>query len=376
MLAREKTLIYNRNTMKRKALFLLPLLVLPLFLSYCNKKETVQLTYGTYIGQDINSLNEIDNTELYDRLINSKETLILATYQGQYSEDCLCWNTFQNVIANYVNKYHEQVYVYDAQALDESLNELYTINKFEGDSRPDLYIYQGKKQIAHFYYSKMQDKKIFEDTSAEYMYKKIHEYIDKPSLYYVDDNYLNKNLDKVDDAILLFIRNKCGDCNYVLPNNLIPYIDKCKFTKEIWLFDLQEYYDLQNEDTTSSFPYKVIKTKYQLTEEANQKYGYLEGVVPTIQYYQKGELKDASVFFNDVLDQRDDGTYYVSNSFYTEERLANIQYTHGVKTVVLKGLDVPEEEVIKTKSGGFYWSQEKASIYHTPLFEAFLNYYL
>lgn len=362
--------------MKKKALLLLPLLVSPLLLNSCNKVTTVQLTYGTYIGQDINSLTEIDNADLYNRLANSNETLILATYQGQYSEDCLCWSTFQNVIANYVNKYHEQVYVYNAQTKDETLKDFNDIEKSGGESRPDLYIYQGKKLLMHFYYQKMQDKKIFEDTSAEYMYKRIHEYIEKPSLYYVDDNYLDKNLNKVDDAILLSIRNKCGDCSYVIPNNLIPYINKYKFTKEIWLFDMQFYYDLQNEDTTSSFPYKVIKTKYQLSEEANPKYGYLEGVVPTIQYYQKGELKDAGVFFNDVLDQREDGSYYVSNSFYTEKRLANIKYTSKVKTPVLQGLDVPEEDIIKTKSGGFYWSQEKASLYHTPLFEAFLHYYL
>ena len=64
------------------------------------------LTYGTLIPQTIFSLVELTSDELYNRLIEREETILLAIYQGEFSEDCLCWATFENVIANYMNNSH------------------------------------------------------------------------------------------------------------------------------------------------------------------------------------------------------------------------------------------------------------------------------
>ena len=359
--------------MKKKALFLLPVFVLPLFLSSCDSNKP-SITYGTYINQSLFSLKELDTEELHNRLFNENETLLLAVYQGEYSETCLCWATYQTVLANYMNNYHEQVYVYNAQSSDDSIAKL-KIN-VEEDSRPSLYIFNGTKKVQQFYYPKMQHHKIFEDTTGEYMYEQVHKYVKKPKMYYVNDAFLEENLAKKDEAIIAFIRNKCGDCNYAIPNVIIPYINKNNISKELWLFDLQDYYDLEKKTETSSFPYQTIKAKYQLTEEANFAFGYGTGVVPTIQYYQNGALKDASVYFNDLIALQDDGSFYISESFYSEQRLANIKYASKVESNILKGMIVPETDVIQTKSGDYFWSQEKASQYHTPLLKAFLDTYL
>ena len=366
--------------MKKRSLFYITLLASPILLSSCNSsKEKVKLTYGNYATQTISSLTELDTEDLYNRLLVEEEVLILATYNDSSSEDCLCWSTFQNVIVNFINKYHEQVYVYSTKNADDSLRELKLNNT--DNSKPGLRIYKGKKKVAQFYYSNINDQKIFEDTTAEYMYSKLHDYIEKPSLYYVDKAYLdNKIATKNDDFAVLFMRNGCGDCKYVIPNVIIPYINKNELKKDVLLFDIQSYYDLaKNESATEEekTQYQTLKDTYYLSETASDKFGYEKGVVPTMQYYDKGVLKDASVYFNDSIEQKEDGSFYVSKSYYTEERLPNLSYLKDANVIkVLQGMTIETKYAMQTKSGSYYWLQADAANYHTPLLKAFLDYYL
>ena len=353
--------------MKKKIICLLPLLCVPFMLSSC-RKERVDLTYGTYIESSLQTLKEIDSDELDNRL-NKGETILLAAYQGQYSEECLCWDTFKNVIVNYINTYHEEVLLYNAQEQSESVNK-YKIQKFN-ESTPILYIFKGYKQIASFNESKKENKSIFNEKNAKAMHNRVHQYTNKPTMYYVDDAYLKSNLAYQDESIVLFIRNSCGDCKYLIPNAIIPYINSSKNLKDIWLFDLQPYQDLQKTATDGSTPYDDIKNRYLLSESASPEYGYQQGVVPTMQYYQRGQLKDATVYFNDVVNQNTEGKYYISDSFYSEQRLSYTKYNSDV----LKGMELSDDDVALTSSGNPYWIQEKAAMYHTPLLQSFLDKY-
>ena len=138
---------------------------------------------------------------------------------------------------------------------------------------------------------------------------------------------------------------------------------------------MQPYYDQQNEATSSSMVYDQMKKSYKLTAEASPEFGFANGVVPTFHYYEKGVLKDASVYFNDEIAQKEDGSYYISDSFYSEERLTSIKYANNVEHNVLMCMNLPNEDVLSYE-GNFYWSQEKAAAYHTPLLKAFLDLYL
>ena len=357
--------------MKKKLALLLVSPLLFTSLTACQVEKSV-LTYGTYLETNINQLEKISNFDLYWRAETFKETFILATYQSEYSEDCLCWSTFQNVITNYINTYHEKVYLFDTSNEDIALKN-YQIDGYK-DSTPALYIFKGKKQLAKFTYKKDGDKAIFNDTTAEAMYTRVHKVINKPVIYEVDDAFLDKSLKEKDQSVTLFVRAGCSDCLYALPNVLIPYINKHNINKEIWYFDLQNYYDLAKKEDASEeekAQYPAIKNKYELSENSNQTYGYLEGVVPTIQYREKGVLKDAAVCFNDVVSEKEDGSFYISNSFYTEERIPNLKYYNGkpLKDMVIQG-------GLKTPTGYCYWNQDDAIKVHQPIFEAFLNYYL
>ena len=359
--------------MKNKFLFV-PLVSLAFgVLTGCTTKKVI-LTFGTYIEQSLDILKPLDTSELFSKA-NSEETYILATYQGKYSEECLCWSTFQNVIVNYMNKYHEKVYLYNTENYGDLQIDL-KIQEYS-DSTPALYIFQGKEQLANFSYKKSNDKIIFSDLKAEAMYTRIHKVVEKPRLYEVNDEYLSNSINISTETIALFIRSSCPDCSYSLSNVIIPYINKTTIEKEIFVLDLESYF---RQSATSSKSedrdlYQSIKDKYGLSESGNKTYGFDGGYVPTIQYYRRGILKDASVFFNDKVSQNENGTYYINKSFYSNERLTSLSYCKNVENNVIEGLVLDENDVAKTSSGYTYWLQEKAAVYHTPLLEAFLDYY-
>ena len=358
--------------MKKKIFCLLPLLLAPLLTS-CSK-DKVALTYGTYIECEASSLKEITTSQLLTKASEEKEVFLLAVYQGQYSEDCGCWITFKNVIASYINLTHEMVYVYDGQSQGDALEKL-RIEKIDA-STPCLYVFNGEKNVAKYSYANSQDRVLFEDTTAEAMSTRLHKVIDKPTLYYVDYGYLDANYSEFKKECVLFMRSGCGDCKYVLPNVIIPYINRHALAVDILLFDMQEFYDQAKNSEEDKNKYQEMKDRFGLSEKGHSTFGYDVGVVPTIQYIKNGKVESASVYFNDVISQKDDGSFYISKSYYSEERLANLKYLKGFGPhSVLEGMSVPENDVIK--NGNYcYWSQAAASKYHKPLLEAFFDYYM
>ena len=362
--------------MMKKSLCLLTVILTLPFLSSCQKEkviEKVYLTYGTCIETRISDLPELDNDTLLEKT-RSDEVFLLAVNQGQYSENCLCWSTFLNVIEKYVNAYNEKVYLYNAQEQTDEMKDL-RIKKIN-QSTPMLYIFKGKDQIASFSYSNKKDKTIFSDITGNEMNERVHQYIKAPKMFYVDEKYIDEEMPKMRSSTLLFMRSGCDDCKYVIPNVIIPYFNSYATMHDFLLFDMQSYYDQQKQQEDGSKPYDNLKEKYQLSENNGNLLGYQQGVVPTIQYYKSGELIDSAVFFNDVVAKKEDDSYYISDSFYSEERLTSLHYLNNVQNKVLKGMSLNADEVATTPSGYAYWLQEKAAIYHTPLFKAFLDYYV
>ena len=363
--------------MKKKILTLFPLLLVPLTLTSC-EQDKVTLTYGSLIKADIYSLKEIDNAELLAKAKDDQEVFLLAVYQGSYSETCLCWNTYLNVLANYVNGNHEMVYLFDAQKQDETVSDL-KIAKYE-DSTPCLYIFNGDKKVASFSYRNKGDKAIFEDTTGDAMKTRVHKYINKPTMYYVDEKYMEAHYQQDERMAVMFMRRGCGDCTYAIPNVIIPYINKHSVTTSLYLFDIQDQYDAALKDTATDedkMHYQDLKDNYGLSTIGNETFGFQNGVVPTIQFVKKGIIDGAAVYFNDGVAKKEDGTFYVSNSYYSEERLPNLKYLRGHTSspTVLKGMTI-EEGVLLNKTGGYYWSQDAASKFHRPLLEAFFDYYM
>jgi len=363
--------------MKKKLLNLLPILLIPFSISACNQ-DKVSLTYGTLVESNIYAIKELFTSDLLSKTRDQKEVFLLAVYQDHYSTDCTCWETFLNVIATYINTTKEMVYTYNAYNQDETVSHL-NIDKYES-STPTLYIFNGEKKLAKFNYANNSDRAIFEDTTAEAMKTRVHNYVDKPTLFFVDEKYMDTHISEEEEMYVTYFRRGCGDCTYVVPNVIIPYIKKHNINTPLYLFDIQDQYNAARSEFASAEEkahYQDLKDKFGLSEKGSAAFGYQYGVVPTIQYIKKGQIIDAAVFFNDVVDKKEDGSFYIADSYYSEERLPNLKYLKGMdkNKSVLKGQTITDG-VLETPKGGYYWSQEESSKYHRPLLEAFLDYYL
>lgn len=367
--------------MKLKLVTLIPLLTISL-LSSC--KESIKpedrpyLTYGSNIYVDsINDLKEINSAELLAKTRDENELFLLAVYQGDYSKDCLCWTTFKNTIMNYVNIYYNNVYLFNAQEQTEALLNL-KIEKLNR-STPYLYIFNGQKTLAKFSYANKKDQMIFEDATAVTMDKRISKVVNRSHLIYTYSDYIDHLSDKL-DSVVLFMRNGCGDCRYVIPNIVIPYINEKRINKNIYLFDMQDVYDNSKKEDASEeeqASYQQLKDTYGLSVEGNATYGYGKGVVPTIQVRRGKQVRSAAVYFNDEVSKKEDGSYYISDSYYTEKRISSLEYLEG-KTdfpTILKDMTL-NDGVLENGMGGYYLSQNIANVYHKPIFESFLDYYL
>ena len=131
-----------------KKLLLLPLLVLPLLTGCDGNKEVEKyhLTFGSkmQLGNE-DAIKELSSSELLAKTRDEKEVFLLAVYQGEYSETCLCWNTYQEALKNYCFNYSGLVYLYNAQNVEPTMSHL-KIEKLN-ESTPYLYIFNGEKLI-------------------------------------------------------------------------------------------------------------------------------------------------------------------------------------------------------------------------------------
>ena len=87
-------------------------------------------------------------------------------------------------------------------------------------------------------------------------------------------------------------------------------------------------------------------------------------------------IKEKGVLSPALVRKKDNGKYYVSDSYYSNERLSNLTYLKGASfQTVLKGMELNNADVIEVNESTYIWSQAAATKYHTPFLEAFLNYY-
>ena len=353
-----------------KKILLLPLLVLPLLTGCDGNKEVekCRLTFGSKMQEgNKDAIKELSNSELLVKTRDQQEVFLLAVYQDQYSEDCLCWKTFKDVLKTYCYKFDGLVYMYNAHNQDETLSHL-KIEKLN-ESTPYLYIFNGEKLVKKFSHANNRQRKIFEDISAKEMMNQVNEYVERPLLYYVDEENI------VDDTIqvVMFMRSGCSDCKYTLSEVILPYIDSHNNVLDICLFDMQKYYDMAKFYEEEKEVYQNLKDKYGLSEKEGNPFGYQQGVVPTIQYRKNGKIEAAAIYFNDIVSKKEDGSYFISDSFYSEERKEALKDQYIFPNVI-KGMTL-SEGVIEGNNDTYYWAQEAANRYHKPNFEAFLDYY-
>ena len=345
-------------------LSLLTICLLTPLMSSCSQSSTPRLTYGSLIAQDEYGLGgqggyKSSYIEIKERIKN-KETMLVAVYPGEDST-CGCWTTFQRVIYRFIQNTNYKVYCVNTFDLWAS-NDTYGFEAFS-DS-PTFHIIHNENIIFKSTY-KNDDQAIYKSENA--LKEVVNKYVKAPAMYEIGLNEIDDIANK-EKSTIFFSRGTCADCNYVIPNTLIPYFNNHNTNDRLYVFDMDV---LRNGDQTV---YQQFKDEYGLSEKGNETYGYGLGYVPTFQHRENGEIKYASVYFNDTI-IKDNEQYKVGTSYYTQNRINNLPYLVNahVETKILEGLILDSEEVFEIDSY-IIWSQEKAAKYHDPLLKAFLDY--
>lgn len=366
----------QEKKMMKKLLIAFPLIALAtLGATACfnTKKKTVnipRITYGTYMED---KAIEIDYTELVERATVNEETMLLAIYDGTDGKStCGCWQTFHPVLDEYVATYHTRIYFISQYQFSDEADRLgltvFFKNGSSTSSSPTLAIIEDGKKVSEYIYNK-DTKPMF--TNVDSLRSAIKRIARDPNLMYVNQAILDDALftNPLDKVVVEYVWKTCPDCNDCLPEVILPYSFDNDFSKAIWIIDLdiEGLLRVNGEKDKTNANYVEFLKNHHMSDKLDTVFGYDRGFVPTMQVWEKGVLKDMTVYFNDSL-TKDGDVYKVTQTYYTQERVANLAYTNEV----LFGLEVPASDV--NNWGG--WNAEAARKYHKPILESFLDMYV
>lgn len=317
--------------------------------------ETVEIAYEQFVAK-----------------MDAGENMLVVTYDSIYSVDCSCWTGFKSIVDKYADDNDLVIYQIDRKQF-EGREETYGLTLLKENSNPTCFVTR-HGSVAHEYRAGSKNNEAVFTTEKGFA-STIEKVIKKPQIMLVNRDYLHNAINSGEKIIVYQARSKCGDCAYCEPNCLLPYSEENDIKTKVYLMDLQVpgiYYDTKmnrNEET-----YAAYKAEYQMTEAANEVYGYTTGVVPTFQVWENKELKDACVYFNDSVSKNEEGKYVISQSYYTKERVKNLAYTDKV----LLGMELSEDEVTEGEYQGTpycIWKQDAAAKHHNEILKSFLNHY-
>ena len=354
------------TTMKNKTLF--PIILLGLISGLATgcttQDKRIRLSFGSYVATSMTGISY----EEFVAKMDAGENMLVVTYDSIYSEDCSCWTGFKAIVDHYANEKDLVIYQIDRNEFEG--REDYGLTLLKENSNPTCFVASHGKVTNEYRAGSKNNEAIF--TTEKGFASAIEKIVKEPQVMLVDRNYLRSAIDSGEKVIVYQARAKCGDCNYCTPNCLLPYSEENDFKTKVLLMDLQVpgiYYD--SEGNKNDETYNAYKAEYQMTEATNADYGFITGVVPTFQVWQNKELKDACVYFNDSISQREDGKWIVSETYYTQERVAKLKYTN----TVLKDMVLDDEDLIEYPGYGKFWTQDGAAKYHNEILKSFLKYY-
>ncbi|MGM9874153.1 MAG: hypothetical protein ACI31G_04515 [Bacilli bacterium] len=351
--------------MKKTILCLLPSLMI---LSACTKDNKTLITFGSDFDT---SATKITYDDLKIKIID-EQSFVLAIYPGENST-CGCWTQFSGVIDDYVKQNSTIIYKINYELLDSETNR-YGLTYYS--DRPTLALFEKGKLKKEWQYVTKNIDPLFKSTIQ--LEKTLKEVIFEPKLIYINQEQLDEKIAN-DNFTVCYVWASCPDCQFAMPNVVIPYYEDNLNDEQLYLFDC-EIEGILLEDgikNSSNENYTKFKNDYKLSTEGDSVFGYATGYVPTFQRYENGNLKSALTYLNDAVSVNEQGNYYISRSFFTSERLEDLEYLNNFNgTKIIEGIEVSEDDLIFNSDRTRYsWDKEKANVYHKPLLEKFLSYY-
>ena len=379
---------------KQAVLFFLPFLAVSAFgLSSCGEDvHEVPVTFGRLFDPTLKDeaiFDVIAYSDLSTRLGN-KENIVVVVYNK--NSTCACWHSFRDdFLRPYISGRNLRVFAIDYR-------------EFDGKDYLGLNVKTDTEDVAVFEngvlaYQQLDTAETEFSTDYEVFKEWMDARIRPATMVYVTEVQMDALYAGTTPFLIYFGRGTCGDCKYVDENFLKQYYDETANTQISYVLETAVegiyYYNNVKPDATAavgSDGYNAyvqwcdFKDKYGMSARYDADYGYNTGYVPTFEYINPDGagttnnadsanqvIESADVYFNDTLSAVNaDGTYTVSDSFFTDERVGKLAYLENFTgTRVLKGHAV---QAADGKGGS--WSRTAAAVCHDPLLKAFLDYYV
>ena len=279
----------------------------------CNKGDS-KAALG--IG-DVNATTyETISLEYVDQKVRNKDSFVLYIYSATCT-DCI---NFKPIIEEVIQEKDLIIYAVLGKNIPSShaLAGLATTPSLVVYSKGEV-VFKTLFKDNKYYFT---EKRGFEEFLSKYTYA--------PTMYYINLEQLDAKIENDEKFVIYYSRSSCGDCSYLNNNYLKTYLNNNHNTKKFYIIETDvegiRYYKgeepVENGTADQQAAYAQwvnFKNTYGLSN-VNNPLGHGVGYVPTIQYYEDGEVKDMLVYFNDHSYSKVDGVYYVTidSSYYDD----------------------------------------------------------
>lgn len=280
---------------------------------------------------DMNAIRyvDIDFDEL-DSMTYNKDSFVLYFHR----ESCGHCQDFDPIINSVIKKRNLIIYSVDLDYVRMPSN--HELRVLEGT--PSLVVYKDGEIL--FKTDPNKNEKYF--TSGEGFESFLDKYTYMPTMYYISRSDLRRKIDDDESFIIYYSDGECFDCKSMYNNYLRDFLDKNTDTKQFYVIETRSEGVRLTDGLANQEQWNEFKREYGLSKAGNSIFGYDVGYVPTVQFYNKGELRDMLVYLNDIretVSDKEDGTknirivdsYYKDNPFIGETML-NTEYKNKVSS--------------------------------------------
>ena len=316
-----------------------------------NEDKRVLISFGDVHATESKA---IDIAKLGE-ITNAKENFLFVVS----TNTCGCWSEFEPILNSYLTSNKMLCYRMDFNAFKDAAATYGLANA--SSSTTTFAIFEDGK-VKTFLNTANDDNIMYNlDKFTKYM----DETIIKPGCYFITKEDIDAIKASDKSAVIYFERSACGDCTALNPGLLRDYVKNHPNMNKLYTFDAQSYWRAKNAEDYQS--YLDFKDEVGLSITNNPTYGYTTGVFPFFSYIENGQYASGSVIYNDSV-TKEDGKTIVSESYYTTERAASLQYTNKV----IQGLELTAEDL---DSNG-KWTRDSKDKLYKEILDSFLDYAL
>jgi hypothetical protein len=343
-------------------------------------------TSNTYL---VGNVKKIGYTDLTGLIESRKQSFVLLI--ADVNTTCLCFSYLRESLIAYLKVSNAFVYAINPTEFNGGVKN-YDLKVSSAEGYETVAIFE-KGALKYQRQRNGQDDAWSKDSATFISWMEAR--VSVSSMLYIDLKQLEAavngtaSLNGLDQFTIGFFRDRCTDCRYLSDNFLLTYNAGTHGESYVIDCDVPGMHDPKDgttdPTTESKAAWTAFKDKYGLSTTMNTTLGYGSGYVPCFQNRQNGEIRDMEVYVNDDISlNADQSTCSISDTYWDGSR--SHEFFDSAKTDVvkdfkqvaaLKAISKDDYSTIVYEGQTYYsWNHDKAAIYHDPLLQSFLDYYV